>query len=216
MGEPQIVDGAFSAFGLCLAEPAPFAAAEVALTLVCQPCLFGQFSVCPGEQSVLGHLEDADVGLPGLIDGHADGVNVVDAIEDFQGTQGVEHHLGIVVCADFNPGTVFQIHYVQQTFCDADTVAGAESSGDPTGEVHPLLDHDHRVGASLFGGFQKLYHIGCIPLGAIFHLSVVPGEIFDRVFRGNSQCLLEPGFSQRMSIGTFGGIVTAFVLVGFA
>ena len=41
--------GAFSTLGFCLTEAAPIAAAEVALSLVCQLCLFSQFGVCLGE-----------------------------------------------------------------------------------------------------------------------------------------------------------------------
>lgn len=59
-GKREIRFGSFPAFGLCLAEPAPFAAVEIAAALVCQLRLIDQVVLCPFEKLVLFHDADAD------------------------------------------------------------------------------------------------------------------------------------------------------------
>ena len=95
----------------------------------------------------------------------------------------------VVFGADFHALAVFVVHYVEGTIGNEDAVCRAEALLNPAGEVHTLLNHDHRVGAGLLGSFQKLHHIGGIPGGAFFHFFVVPGQVLDGVFHRNTQSL---------------------------
>lgn len=52
--------------------------------------------------------------------------------------------------------------------------------------------------------------------GAVLHLLVVPGEVFDGIIRRNPQSLLQPELTERVGIRPFGGVIAALVLVGFA
>ena len=158
----------------------------------------------------------ADIGLSGLKDGHADGVNVVDTIEDFQGTECIEHHLRIGFGGNLHALAVLIVHNVHHTVCNDNAVGSTKPFLDPTGKVHPLFNQDYGVGTGLLCGFQKFQHIGGIPGGAIFHLFAVPGESFDWAFSLNTKCLLEPKLAECMCICTFGCIVAALVFVGFA
>ena len=189
---------------------------EVALTLIGQFRFLGEFGVCPLKQIGFFHLVRADIGLSGLEDGHTDGIDVVDVIEDFQGTQGIEHHLRICHCGNLHAFAVLVIADVHHTVSDNDTVGSAKAVLNPTGEVHPLFNHNHRVSAGLFCRFQEFYHIGGISGGAFFHLLVVPGEIFDWVFCGHPQSLFQTELAEGVGIGALGSIVTAFILVVLA
>ena len=130
-GKSQVRFGALSALGFRLAEPAPLTTAEGALTFISKLRLLSQFTVCPFVQVGLVHLIHADVGLPRLIDGHADSVDVVDAIEDFQSAQGIEHHLWITLCKHEASLPVFVIADVQNTIRNDDAVCRAEALFDP-------------------------------------------------------------------------------------
>ena len=189
---------------------------EIAAALVCQFRLIGQVVLRPFEKLVLFHDADADIGFPGLVDGHADGVDVVDAVKDLQSAQGIQHHLRIIHSADLHAFAVLIVHDVQLTVSDDDAVCGAEAVLYPAGEIHSLLDQDDRVGAGLLCGLQKLRYIGGIPGGAVLHLLVVPGEVFDGIVRRNTQSLLQPELTERVGVRPFGGVVAALVLVGFA
>ena len=163
---------------------------KIAAALVCQLCLIGQVILRPFEQTVLFHDADTDIGFPGLVDGHADGINVVNAVKDLQRTQGIQHHLRIIHGADLHAFAVLIVHDVQFTVSDDNAVGGAEAVLYPAGEIHSLLDQDDRVGAGLLCGLQKLCHIGGIDGGAVLHLLVVPGEVFDWIVCRNPQSLL--------------------------
>ena len=111
---------------------------------------------------------------------------------------------------------MFVIANIHDAVCDYDAVCSAEPFLDPTGEVDPLFNHDHRVGAGLLCGLQEFHHIGGVPGGTFFHLLVVPGQILDGVFRRNAQSLFQPVLAKGVGIGTLSSVVTAFVLIGFA
>ena len=186
------------------------------MTLIGQFRFLGEFCVCPLKQIGFFHFVHADIGLAGLEDGHADGIDVVDVIEDFQGTQGIQHHLGICHGADLDALAMFVIADVHHTVSDNDAVGSAKAVLNPTGEVHPLFNHDHRISAGLLCRFQEFHHIGGISSSAFLHFLVVPGEIFDGVFRGHPQSLLQTELAEGVGIGALGGIVTAFILVVLA
>lgn len=144
-GQLQIGLGTGAALILGLAESAPLTAEEVAVTGK------GQFSrglqnlVRPAVQVILGNLKRADVLASGLIDGHADGVDVVDAVEQLQSTEPVTFHLRIFHCGDKYPKPVFVINHVHSAVRDKDGVGSAEALFHPAREVHPLLDEHDRV-----------------------------------------------------------------------
>ena len=111
---------------------------------------------------------------------------------------------------------MFVIADVHYTVSDYDAVGSSESVLNPTGEVYPLFNHDHRIGAGLLCGFQEFHHIGGISGSAFFHLLVVPGEIFDGIFCRHPQGLLQTELAEGVGIGALGGIIAAFVLVVLA
>ena len=121
-GQLQIGLGTGAALILGLAESAPLTAEEVAVTGK------GQFSrglqnlVRPAVQVILGNLKRADVLASGLIDGQADGVDVVDAVEQLQSTEPVTFHLRIFHCGDKYPKPVFVINHVHGAIRDKDGV----------------------------------------------------------------------------------------------
>ena len=118
--------------------------------------------------------------------------------------------------ADFHALAVFVVHNVEDTIGNEDAVGSPKAVLNPAGEVHPLFNHDHRVGAGLLCGLQELHHIGGISGGAFFHLLVVPGQVLDGVFRRNAQSLFQSVLAKGVGIRALSSVITAFVLVGFA
>ena len=148
-----------------------------------------------------------------MVDSHRDRVNVVEGIEDFQSTKGIQHHLRIVVCGDLHAFAVFVVHDVEGAVSDEDTVPGAETALDIFGIVEPLLNQHDRVGRDLLRFGEKFKHIGGITAGAFLHLLVVPGEVFGGVFGRNAQSCFELVFAQTVSIRSLGGKIAAFILI---
>ena len=64
-------------------------------------------------------------------------------------TEGVEHHLRVMVTADKNTFSVFIVHDIEGTICDDHAVAGAESLRNEIAVVQPFLYHDQRMRAGL-------------------------------------------------------------------
>ena len=81
-----------------LAEAAPFAGAEFALAFIGQLCLGAHLRLRPAEQFVRLHFVGGQVVQPGLYDGHAYMVDVVERIELQQCAQCVEHELTVPIC----------------------------------------------------------------------------------------------------------------------
>ena len=161
------------------------------MTFVGKLCFLSKFGICPLKQIGFIHLVHADIGLSRLKNRHADGIDIVNAVENLQGTQSIQHHLRIPLCADLNTRAMLVIADVHHTVSDNDAVGSPETVLNPTGEIHPLFDQDYGVGASLLCGFEKFRHIGGISGGAVFHFFVVPGKIFDGVLSRNAKRLLE-------------------------
>lgn len=85
----------------------------------------------------------------GLIDGHADRIDVVNIIEEFQCAKGVALHLRIVLSGYEDSKTMFVVNYVHSSIADENSIRGPEALFYPTGEVHSLFNQNNRVGASL-------------------------------------------------------------------
>lgn len=167
------------------------------------------------DEFVLRNGEGADVGASGLVDGHADCVDVVDAVEQLQRTEGVQFHLRVVVSLDQNASAVLVVHDVQRPVCNDDAVAGAKALFDILGVVEPLFDQDHRVSAGLLGLLDQLHYEGHIPVGTFLHFGVVPSEVFGRVFCFHTECLPELVLTEGVGVGTLGCEIAAFVVVAF-
>ena len=178
-------------------------------------CSRGQNLIGPLVEFVLWNGEGADVRASGLVDGHADGVDVVDAVEQLQRTEGVQLHLRVVVGFDQNASAVLVVHDVQRPVCNDDAVAGAEALLDVLGVVEPLFDQDHRVRAGLLGLLDQLHYEGHIPVGTFLHFGVVPSKVFGRVLCFHTESRPELELTESVGVGTFGCEIAAFVVVAF-
>ena len=106
LGKLHVDVGSFTAVSFGLAELAPFAAVVFTVSVKGKLCSRGQNLIGPLVEFVPWNGEGADVGASGLVDGHADGVDVVDVVEQLQRTEGVQLHLRVVVGFDQNASAV--------------------------------------------------------------------------------------------------------------
>lgn len=117
---------------------------------------------------------------------------------------------------DFNTLTVLVVHNVEDSVSNNDAVGSAKAALHPAGEIHLLFDENNRIVTGLLCRFHLFEHIGRIAGGTFFHFRVVPAQIFGRVSRFHAQRLPELVFAQRVSVGAFGGVVTALIVVALA
>lgn len=80
-----------------LAEAAPFAGAEFAFSFIRQQRFGAYLLLRPAQQLVRLHFVGGQVVQPGLYDGHAHMMDVVERIELQQRTQRVEHELTVAI-----------------------------------------------------------------------------------------------------------------------
>ena len=76
-----------------LAEAAPFAGAEFAFARIGQERFGAYLRLCPAQQLVCLNFIGGQVVQPGLHDGHAHMVDIVERIKFQQRAQGIEHSL---------------------------------------------------------------------------------------------------------------------------
>ena len=144
------------------------AGAELALAL---PCHFSgrlQHLPCPGEK--VGQGNHPGLGLllhPGLYDAQAHCADLLDALKQGVGTEGVVHELRVALRVHRHALPVLEVDDVQDAVADQQAVAGAEAAGHPLAHVHFLLDEHlglvdvkpplkvHKVHV-LVGGFAHL------------------------------------------------------------
>lgn len=167
-------------------------------------------------QVILADFAGRNVLTSGLVDGHADRIDVIDVIEEFQSAKGVTLHLRIVFSRYKNSKTVLVVNYVHDTVADENGIRCSEALFYPTGEVHSLFNQNNRVGAGLLSLFQKLHDEAGIPGSTVIHFSVIPVEILSRICSFYAECFAELVFTKRVGIGAFCSIVAAFILIGFA
>jgi hypothetical protein len=92
---------------LCFTESAPFTTQEVSITGKGKVCGRLQNIIGPLIQVILADLIGRNVLASRLVDGHANRIDVVDVIEEFQCAKGVTLHLRIVLSGYENSKTVF-------------------------------------------------------------------------------------------------------------
>ena len=80
-----------------LAEAAPFAGAEFALAFIRQHCFGAHLCLCPAEQRICLHFVGGQVVQPGLHNGHAHMVDIVERIKFQQCAQRIEHELTVAI-----------------------------------------------------------------------------------------------------------------------
>ena len=80
-----------------LAKATPFAGAEFALALIGQQRFGAHLRLRPAEQLVRLHFIGGQVVQPGLHDGHAHMVDIVERIKFQQRAQGIEHELTVAI-----------------------------------------------------------------------------------------------------------------------
>ena len=201
---------------LCLTESAPFTTQEISITGKGKVCGKLQNFIGPLIQVILADFAGRNVLTSGLVDGHADCIDVIDVIEELQSAKGVTLHLRIVFSGYENSKTVLVVNYVHGTVADENGIRCSEALFYPTGEIHSLFNQNNRVGADLLGLFQKLHDEAGIPGSTIFHFGVVSVETFCWISSFHAKCFAELVFTKRVGIGAFCSIITTFILVGFA
>ena len=200
----------------CLTESAPFTTQEISITGKGKVCGRLQNFIGPLIQVILADFAGRNVLTSGLVDGHADRIDVIDVIEELQSAKGVALHLRIVLSGYEDSKTVFVVNYMHGAVADENGIRSSEALFYPTGEVHSLFNQNNRVGASLLGLFQKLHDEADIPGGTVIHFSVIPAEILGRICSFHAECFTELVLTKRVGIGAFCSIVAAFILVSFA
>ena len=152
----QVCFGSGPALVCGFTEATPLATEEVSVTGKGKFCSRLQDFIGPAEKVILGHLEGGYILASWLIHGHCHGIDVVNGIEQFQGTEGVAHHLRIVICLHQNTKAMFVIHHMERSVGDDNGIRSAEALFYPAGEIYTLFDEDHRVSADFLGGFYQL------------------------------------------------------------
>jgi len=214
--ELQVLLGSLPADGLRLAEPAPRATGEFSIAIPRQLRCGLQNLVGPCKQVLLADLPFTDVLPPWLVDGHADRVDVVDIVEQFESTETVAGHLRIAFRRDLDAQTVFQIDDPERAIRDDQGVGGAEALLHPVREVHTLFNQNNRISACLLRILYLLQHVGDIAFRGLLHLLVVVVEALGRILRRVAERLAELEFGKRVSAGAFGGVAAAFILESLA
>lgn len=103
---------------LCLTESAPFTTQEISITGKGKVCGKLQNFIGPLIQVILADFAGRNVLTSGLVDGHADCIDVIDVIEELQSAKGVTLHLRIVFSGYENSKTVLVVNYVHGTVAD--------------------------------------------------------------------------------------------------
>ena len=206
----------FAAVGFCFAELTPLAAGELSFTAVGE---FGdrfQNLFCPVQKVTFGDGIGADVSSPRLVNGHADGFNIVNPVKQFQSPQGIQLHLRIFFGFDKHTATVFVVNDVKLAVRDDNAVACAESVTHILAVIQPLLNEDNRVAAglpSLFYGFRDKSGVSG---GAVLHFLAVLCQRRNRILGGDAERFLEPKFTKGVCLGALGCKVASFIVVIFA
>ena len=140
-----------------LAEAAPFAGAEFAFARIGQERFGAHLHLCPAQQLVLLHFVGGQVVQPGLHDGHAYMVDIVERIKFQQRAQGIEHELTVAIGVYSYAATALEIDYLDHAIRHDDNVAGSEALRHVLAVIQPVLHHDQRIrtgGADRLDGFN--------------------------------------------------------------
>ena len=107
---------------LCLTESAPFTAQEISITGKGEVSGRFQNFIGPLIQVILTDVIGRNVLTPGLIDGHADRIDVINIIEKLQSAKGVAFHLWIVFSGNKYSKTVFVVNHMHSSIADENSI----------------------------------------------------------------------------------------------
>lgn len=107
---------------LCLAESAPFTAQEISITGEGEVSGRFQNFIGPLIQVILADLIGRNVLTSGLVDGHADRIDVINIIEKFQSAKSVAFHLWIVFSGNKDSKTVFVVNHMHSSIADENSI----------------------------------------------------------------------------------------------
>ena len=207
-GQFQIVLGPLAAGCLDLAEAAVVTGFIFALTFRRQFCRRLQHRFGPLEQFFLAHGAGADVVPAGLEDSHGHLADIIDAIKQVQRTEGIAHHLRILLGIHQDSQAMLVIDDCQGIVGYDEAVACSKTAWHPLGKVQPLFDHDHRVLAGCFGCGQAFHDELRVFISAFRHLLIKERESLRRVFQLLPQRRLHLEFTERMGICSLAGEFT--------
>ena len=129
-----------------LAEAAPFAGAEFAFAFIGQLCLGAHLCLCPAEQRICLHFVGGQVVQPGLHNGHAHMVDIIERIELQQCAQRIEHELTVAIGVHSYAAAALEVDYLDHAVRHDDQIAGAEALGNVLAVIQSVLHHDQRIG----------------------------------------------------------------------
>ena len=118
-----------------------------------------------------------------------------------EGTQRIQHHLGILRCIHQHPKTILEVDDMQELVRHNEAVTGSKSIRDIAGKVQPLFDKDEGVCTVLLGYLDLLQHEFHIAVGV--HLHFVGVVLADRPDGSHFQSFTELVLTQRMGGRTF-------------
>ena len=148
-----------------------------------------------------------------MVNGHADGFNIVNPVKQFQSPQGIQFHLRIFFGFDKHPATVFVVDDVKLAVRDDNAVACAESVAHILAVIQPLLNEDNRITAGLSSLFYGFRDKSGISGGAVLHFLAVLRQRRNRILGGDAECFLEPEFTECVCLGALGCKVASFIVV---
>ena len=140
-----------------LAKAAPLARTEFSRALIGQQRFGPHLCFCPENELLCRDLVGRSVGQPGLHDGHAHGVNVVQRIELQQRTEAVQHQLAVLACIHPDTPAALEVDHLDDPIRDDHQITRAESIRHILAVVQPVLHHDQRIRAGQpdrFDGFN--------------------------------------------------------------
>ena len=170
-----------------------------------------QDCLSPVQEILFADLEGADILPAGLEDRKPYGLDVIETVILIDGSQGVAHHLRILIGIHQNAEAVFEIDNVQHIVCDDHAVAGSEALRHPFGEIQLFLNQDQRIPAVLLCLLDLLDHIGAVLICAFIHLTVKVGQVLGRICRASSQIFLNLVLAKGMCVRALLGVRTSAV-----
>ena len=207
----QIVLSPLAAGRLDAAKLAVLARLVIAVAVCSKSHSGNEDFVRPAEQFLFCDLRSADVVPARLEDNHANGLNVIQGLEDVECTQCIHLHLAVVFGIHQNAETVLKIHHCHCAVRHAYTVRSAEALGYPAGEVKPLFDKHQRIGAVFLCRLYHFYDEFAIGGGTFLHLFIVEFQIWSRITHLITESLLHLVLAEGVCVCALLGVGTASV-----
>ena len=164
---------------------------ELAIALVRFQCSRFQHMLCPVIQFITGNGIHRDVCLPGLVDGHLYGIDVVQRVEDFQCAQRINAHLGIPDRRDFHSKSILKINHIQDTICDDDAVCCAEAAFDKAFVLDLLLHQHNHILCPLPCFLHQFHDIIPVSVCTLLHFRIIISKVLHRAGHLLPQSLLQ-------------------------